>query len=205
MNGCSKVWVCRHFRPGLAAALLAMLLLGGCVSVPPQAPEDRTRQPQTPAERPRQPEADRVEPPVVPPRAPVDSEPVVIGKEEIIAAGLARAVEAFRDGVVLRPYAAVYSDLGGLRPVRLNDKARQASDSDTALLLESIRTLSSNPDVKGFAVFGLAEDQQGERWFVVHYENRAGEAQLRQYPLPPPADPAAWQPAVVERTQPVIF
>lgn len=122
----------------------------------------------------------------------------------LIEAGLAQAAAAFQAGQRLRPYAAVYSDLAGIRPVRLNDKDRQASDSDTDLLLESIRALSDSTDLQAFAVFGLAQDQQRQRWFVVHYENRQGSAQLRQYPLPPaPVD--RWEPVLVEAVRPIIF
>lgn len=123
----------------------------------------------------------------------------------VIAAGLAQAVEAHQARRPVRPYAAVYSDLGGVRPVRLNDKDRQASDSDTDLLLASIHALSGNPDLKAFAVFGLAADSEGQRWFVVHYETREGKAQLRQYPVPPPTEVEAWKPVTVEPSRPVIF
>jgi hypothetical protein len=168
-------------------ALGVLLLLEGCVSVPAEAPEEDNGRRSEPTSE----------------AAPVEA--IAMDREEIIAAGLAQAIEAFRADTPLRPYAAVYSSLGGLRPVHLNDEERQASDSDTDLLLASIRTLSDNIDLQAFAVFGLAMDTQGQRWFVVHYETRQGEAQLRQYPVPPPADVSDWKPAIVEPSQAVIF
>lgn len=126
-------------------------------------------------------------------------------KEQIVGAGLAEARNAFQERRILRPYAAIYSSAGGLRPVQLNDNERQASDSDVNLLMESIRALSDNPDLEAFAVFGLVEDLQGKRWFAVHYESRNGQAELRQYPLPPPDDLETWIPARVEDSAPVVF
>lgn len=165
------------------------LALAGCVTAPPDKPE-----------RPAAKTEDA-------PEAVQDSAPKPMAdiKEEMIGAGLVEAIDAYRAGRSLRPYAAVYSSLGGIRPVQLNDKDRQASDSDVDLLLQSILALSDNPDLQAFALFGLAEDQEGRRWFVVHYESRQGKAQLRQYPLPPPAEAGSWTPIRVESSDRVIF
>ena len=183
---------CRVFRQAILAMGLAFLL-AGCVSVPsePEPAATPTVRPDNAREQP----GVKVEEPA----------PAVIGREEIISAGLAQAHAVLLDGGRLRPYARVYSELGGLRPVTLNDSVRQAPESDIDGLLASIRTLSSDSDLKAFAIFGLAEDREGRRWLVVHFENRQGDAQLRQYPVPPPSDGTTWQPAIMEPTKSVIF
>lgn len=181
-----------RLRSGLGLPLwlgMALLLLGGCATTTNDtagrapATESRSLKDVLEPERQMSPQASR----------------------QMIDAGLAKAVEAFGAGERLRPYAAVYSSLVGIRPVRLNDNDRQASDSDTDLLLESIRALSSGSDLEAFAVFGLAMDTEGRRWFVVHYESRAGTAEMRQYPVPPPQSVDAWSPALVESVRPVIY
>lgn len=168
--------------PVLAALAALMILLQGCGSTPDQ---------------PRPAGAEPVQERAAP--------AAQVGPQQMIEAGLERAAEAFARGERLRPYAAVYSELGGVRPVRLNDQARQASDSDIELLLSSIRALSAGPDLEAFAVFGLAVDDTGKRWFVVHYESREGGAQMRQYPVPPPANAADWDPVSVEPVRPAVF
>lgn len=134
-----------------------------------------------------------------------ERERVQMTRQQIITAGLAQGREQLRGPTPLRPFAAVYSTLGGLRPVKFNDKDRQVSDSDSALLLESIRALSKGSDLQAFAVYGVAQDTAGQRWFVVHFEERGGRAELRQYPLPAPDDISQWQPIAVEEVQPAVF
>lgn len=165
---------------GVSAWLAVVLFLSftGCVSVPSE------------------PKAEAV---------PVPGGPVELNRGQIITAGLVQAANTLRSGARLRPFAAVYSSLGGLRPVHLNDGARQMSDSDVNLLLRSIRTLSSSGDVRAFAVYMLAEDRDGQRWLIVHYEDRRQGATLSQYPAQPPADVEDWKPVLVEPAKPVVF
>ncbi|MAL98401.1 MAG: hypothetical protein CL583_08110 [Alteromonadaceae bacterium] len=132
-------------------------------------------------------------------------EEVRMTREQIITAGLAQGREQLRGPAPLRPFATVYSTVGGLRPVKFNAKDRQVSDSDSSLLLESIQALSKSNDLQAFAVYGVAEDTEGQRWFVVHFEERSGTAQLRQYPLPAPKDVTRWHPVTVEEVQSVVF